>query len=579
MFWRLYLPILVLLLALAGGIGLLGVGQIRATQLGSMKDALEPECLLVHALVADELKAGHPDAVQARLLAYAGRRERRVTLVDPTGRVVADSAGDPSKMDNHLHRPEIVEAALHGRGSSVRRSDTVNQELLYLARRMEDGTYVRLAVPIRSLEEHLGPFTARLALATAVAALAASLVCVAIVRRHTRPVVELTGLADAIAAGDLARRSSVRESGELGRLARSLDAMADSLQRMIAQDAKDREELRTILAGVGEGVVAVDRAQKILLSNAGAARLLDFAPGPAEGRALWEVVREGRVLKAAAAALGGAGRQSFQADAVAGRTLEISVAPWPSTGAPEGAVIVAHDVTESNRYQELRKEFVANVSHELRTPLTLVKGFVETLEDGAIHDPVRGPEHLATISRHVDQLTNLVNDLLDLSRLESRPGLVRRIPLDLGELARRVVAELQPSAAKKGQALSIDSAPALPGVAGDPDYLERAVRNLVDNAIKYTPDGGRVKVTLEAAGGGVALQVEDSGIGIPAEDLPRIFERFYRVDKSRSREMGGTGLGLSIVKHVVGAHGGEIDVKSEPGQGTRFRVLIPSRTP
>jgi signal transduction histidine kinase len=227
------------------------------------------------------------------------------------------------------------------------------------------------------------------------------------------------------------------------------------------------------------------------------------------------------------------------------------------------------------RYQELRKEFVANVSHELRTPLTVIRGFTETLRDGALNDAEAAPKFLATISKHVDQLQNLVADLLELSKLESSPEMPRRVSFDLGGVTRRVVDLLMPTAQKKSQAISLDIPGSVPRVVGNPDYMERAVSNLIDNAIKYTPEKGAVGVTISYNHEAVTLEVQDNGIGIPAADLDRIFERFYRVDRSRSREMGGTGLGLSIVKHVAQVHGGSVHVTSTPGAGSKFILKIP----
>jgi two-component system phosphate regulon sensor histidine kinase PhoR len=270
--------------------------------------------------------------------------------------------------------------------------------------------------------------------------------------------------------------------------------------------------------------------------------------------------------------------RSFQVGPFLGRHLEVTISTFPPEGSPAGLVIVAHDATESVRYQELRKEFVANVSHELRTPLTSIRGFAETLRDGAMLDPVKGPEFLAIIERHADQLTNLIADLLELSRLESHPDLPQGVLLDLGSAARRAIELLGPSAEKKGHELIVQVDPELPVVFGNAGYLERAVANLVENAVKYTPERGRIAVSVTEQGPYVVVEVSDNGIGIPADDIPRIFERFYRVDRSRSRDMGGTGLGLSIVKHVAQAHRGLVEVSSAPGAGSSFKLKIPVST-
>jgi two-component system phosphate regulon sensor histidine kinase PhoR len=330
-----------------------------------------------------------------------------------------------------------------------------------------------------------------------------------------------------------------------------------------------------MLASMSEGVIATDTRQRVVLANNRAGELLSFSPSDAQGKLLWEVVRDEAMLKAAGEVLATCERRSFQVSPSAGRYLEITACTYPSGASPEGLILVAHDTSQSVRYQELRKEFVANVSHELRTPLTVIRGFTETLREGALKDPIAGPKFLATIERHVNQLTNLVSDLLELSRLESTPEIPRRVSFDMGAVVRRAGDLLLPAAQQKEQTLTLRIPGGLPRIAGNPDYVERAVSNLIDNAIKYTPERGKIDVSVSRDNGSVTVDVLDNGIGIPPEDLTRIFERFYRVDRSRSRDMGGTGLGLSIVKHVAQVHGGSIDVTSSPGTGSRFRLKLP----
>ncbi len=362
----------------------------------------------------------------------------------------------------------------------------------------------------------------------------------------------------------------------MGSLAVSLNTMADSLNALLAQTAKDKAELSAILESMSEGVIAINLKQQVVLVNDAAARLLGFNAEGAAGKLLWEIVREPQILKAVRGIGVEDPRTMVQVGPIAGRTLEIIISVFPASGEAQGLVLVAHDITESSRYQELRKEFVANVSHELRTPLTVIRGYLETLREGAIGDPVKGPEFLATMQKHADQLTNLVSDLLDLSRLESQPGMPQSQSVNVASVVRRSAELLQPAATKKGQELIVTLPSALPEVVGNPDYLERAVSNLIDNAIKYTREQGRINVSATEVDGQLVIEVADNGIGIPPQDLARIFERFYRVDRSRSREMGGTGLGLSIVKHVAQVHGGSIEVSSTPGTGSSFRLRIPA---
>ncbi len=352
-----------------------------------------------------------------------------------------------------------------------------------------------------------------------------------------------------------------RRETEDGR--RSAEARVEAL-------AGERDLLGAALEALAEGVVLLDDQQRALRANPAAERLLEA--GPPVGKALWELSRNETLLRAAAEVEAGGAARSVRLTTGAERHLTVSIA----LRAGGGLVLGVQDSTEAVRYQELRKEFVANVSHELRTPLTVIRGYVETLQEGALADPGKGPEFLGVIGRHTQQLSNLVENLLDLSRLESPQGLSRRARVDLGVLLARVTELHRPTAERKGQAIELSIHAPLPAVSGDPDYLERAVANLVDNAVKYTPAKGRIRIAARRAGSQVSVEVQDDGIGIPAADLPRIFERFYRVDKSRSRDMGGTGLGLAIVKHIAQSHGGCVEVTSAPGRGSLFRLLLPA---
>jgi two-component system phosphate regulon sensor histidine kinase PhoR len=578
MFRKLYVPILLIILSLVAAVGWHGAMQIRTAQLDDMKASLRQEARLIHSLFRDELRNGGPDRVARKIMAMGPMGERRITVIAPDGKVLGDTEAEPAAMEPHHRRPEVAEAMSSGEGVSVRRSDTVGRDLMYYACRIpeSDGVVLRIALPVESLEQPYAALTRGLVWFGGAAILAAAGVCFVVVRRRTAPLVELTRVAQKIASGDLSVRSGVREPGEVGALARSLNAMAESLEARVAEERKSRAEVEALLAGMDEGVIAADLHQRILLHNTAAAKLLDFDSSSAGGRLLWEVVREEAVIRTARESLETGERRTIKMGPLHHRYLDVSIYPWPEKGPVEGVVVMAHDATESVRYQELRKEFVANVSHELRTPLTMIKGYVETLRDGAVADPAKAPEFLLTIEKHVDQLTNLVSDLLELSRLESREGLPRRSRVEVAATLSKVVDFMRPAAEKRRQVLEYAPNGNLPGVAGDPDYLERAVSNLVDNAIKYTPEGGRIRVSAKSAGSEVLIEVADSGIGIPPEDVPRVFERFYRVDKSRSREMGGTGLGLSIVKHVVHVHGGSVDVESAVGKGSVFRVRLPA---
>ncbi|MDB5333282.1 MAG: hypothetical protein JWP03_4433 [Phycisphaerales bacterium] len=581
-FRRLFLPYLVLICAATGAVGVFSALRFRWAFLDHARQTLTEESVLVADRVSPELAAGRTGSVNAMVGELGKGLGCRVTVIGDDGKVIGDNESDAGQMENHRLRPEIVEAATNGVGYSIRHSATVGSDLLYLARRAQtpSGTtyFVRLSVHLSELDRELHLLYGTLAGVALSAMGIAAAICYWFASRQAAPVRELASFAEAISRGQMHRRLLPEADGELATLSTALNTMADSLSTLVTQLARERGELLAIVGSMSEGVIATDLRQRIILVNDKAAELLDFPAEGAQGKALWELVRNEPILRAAGEVLAGGERRLFQVSLVAGHYLEVAACPYPATGKTEGLVLVAHDTTRSVRYQELRKEFVANVSHELRTPLTVIKGFTETLRDGAMSDPVAGPKFLTTIARHVDQLTNLVNDLLELSRLESSPEMPRRVSVDLGSLTRRVTDLLAPASQKKNQALTVDINGPLPRVSANPDYLERAVSNLVDNAIKYTPEQGRVSVSVWAENGHVAVEVSDNGIGIPMADLERIFERFYRVDRSRSRDMGGTGLGLSIVKHIAQVHGGSIDVASTPGSGSRFRLKIPVPT-
>ena len=587
-FRRLFLPYLLLICAATAAVGFVAARTVHTSYLDRQTESLRNDLRLVSDAIAPRLARGDTADLQAVVRQTGVAIGTRITVMRADGTVIADSEADPARMENHRQRPEFVDAAFRGEGVNARPSDTLKTDLLYVARPVHDLAgktvtdpagqpyYARLAVHLDQLHHKLSVLYTGLATAAGASIVVAGVICYFFARRHTEPISDLTHFADALSRGELGRRTMREEKGEISTLATSLNTMAESLARLIEQTHQDKAELLTILSSMSEGVIATDTLQRILIVNDAAGRLLGFDPAQAVGRHLWQVIRNDQIIKAAGEVVTGQSRKLISVGPVSARHLDVTLCTFPSEGPAHGLVIVAHDITQSFQYQELRKEFVANVSHELRTPLTVIKGFVETLQDGAWRDERKAPEYLSTIHRHTNQLTNLVSDLLELSKLESTGLSPRRAPVDLGLVIRKAHELLTPAVQKKAQTLLVDVPGDLPTLKGNADYLERAVANLIDNASKYTPDGGQIRVRANANGQSVTVEVSDNGIGIPQDDIPRIFERFYRVDRSRSREMGGTGLGLSIVKHVAQVHGGQIEVDSTPGKGSTFRLKLPT---
>ncbi len=412
--------------------------------------------------------------------------------------------------------------------------------------------------------------------AAAVVVPASALPAYLLARRFTRPVTDLTASARRLAAGDFGHRVPTRGGREIAALATALNDLSARLGRSFADLERDREQLRTILSGMVEGVIAFDADQRILFANDRAGQLLDFPPDPPVGRKLYEVTRQRAVQDAAVRGLKGAGpyRDEIDWKGDAERVLAVYVARLPGPG----AVMVIHDITEVRRLERLRQDFVANASHELKTPLANIKSSVEVLLDGAADEPAARAMFLAEIDDQATRLDALVADLLSLARVESGEVRLELEAVPVEDAVHACLDRHRTRAEAKGLRLdgvALAGCPPELGVWADAEALGQILDNLVDNAIKYTPAGGHITARWEATPQQVCVEVEDSGIGIPARDQPRVFERFYRVDKARSREMGGTGLGLAIVKHMTSAMRGHVRVASEVGKGTTFRVCLP----
>jgi two-component system phosphate regulon sensor histidine kinase PhoR len=578
-FRRIFLPYLVLVAIATGSIGMYAMVRVRDRYLARQSVRLHDEAVLIGDLLKPGLIAGQTTAVDTQTHQIGGALHAHIIVITDDGKFIGEGEADSSIVDNPRQHGEVLAADRVGDGLEIRRSQKLNVDQVYYAHKVQtdDGKtyFVRLAVPLTERDDQLFVLYAVLGGVLLAAALLAAALSSFFAARNSDPILKVTEFATALSRGELNRRVLLTGGGDIAQLSRALNTMADSLGELIAGNIKGRIELLAMLTSMSEGVIATNTRQNIVVVNQRAGELLAFDARAVQGKPLWEAVRNEAILKAAGEVLASHERKAFQVSPAAGQYLDVTVSTYPARGPAEGMILVAHDTTQSMRYQELRKEFVANVSHELRTPLTVIKGFTETLRDGAMIDPVMGPKFLATIERHVDQLTNLVSDLLELSKLEGSPELPKRLLFDMGAVLRRALELLLPAAQKKMQAVIVELPPNLPRVIGNPDYIERALSNLVENAIKYTPEHGKILVSAMVDGDFLQFEVADNGIGIPAEDLSRVFERFYRIDRSRSREMGGTGLGLSIVKHVVQVHGGTIDVSSTPGQGSKFRMRLP----
>ena len=556
-------------------------------------ESLEQRLASVAGVVEDEARgllrgSGAPAAVQAFVLRVARPTGARVTLIAADGRVVGESdrrAEDLARLDNHRDRPE-VRAALEGRlGRDLRRSATVDAPLLYVAWPVRDAGRVigtlRLALPLSAVTASYATLHQVLLAGGGVALLVALGIGIFVAGRVTRPVVDMQSIARQMSEGNFLVRAPSRSTDEIGTLGRSLNVLAARLREKVQDLEQERAKVTAILDGMVEGVVAVDGHEHVLVMNERARAIFGLGAMRGERKPFLEVIRNVELHElfrdSRAGSPGLVLRREVRLAAPAGRVLEVQALPLALGGDEWGLVMVLHDVTELRRLEDVRTEFVANVSHELRTPLTAIHGYLETLLEGALEEPEHARKFLEIVFRHTERLGRLISDLAELSNIELGRITLALAPTPLGEVVDSVVAIIGPRAARGGVRLASTVPPGLVAVTADHDRLFQILINLVDNAVKYTPRGGDVRIGAEPiAGDRVEVTVTDTGIGIPRSDLPRITERFYRVDKARSRELGGTGLGLAIVRHLVLAHGGELAIESELDQGTTVRFTLPA---
>jgi len=504
----------------------------------------------------------------------------RVTVIASDGQVLADSQSDPSTMENHAGRPEIQDAFAKGNGQSIRRSATINRDLLYYAVRLPvpGGTpaVLRFALPLQTVDEVLWEFRKRLWLASLVVLLVTGAAALLISRSFSDRVDRLTAFSRRVAEGDFRPIDADRSGDALEALAVSLNETAARLDRTIRTLTEERNLSSAILGSMVEGVAVVNASERLLFANPGFEEILDLDVPPQSGSALVEIVRQTELLEAVRQVLNGDPR--VETEIVTGtlrqRFFAVTVAAV-TAAETSGAVIVLHDITELRKLERVRRDFVANVSHELKTPLTAIQGFAETLLAGAIDDPKNRVRFLEIILDHSRRLARLTDDLLRLSKMDADRLELEVQRLGVPHFVESCVETAQRPAAEKDLRISVNLQDRLPDIAADRRRLAEVLQNLLDNAIQYTSPGGQIMLSASADAGEVKFTVSDTGIGIPQADQPRIFERFYRVDAARSREVGGTGLGLAIAKHLVEAHGGRIWVESEVGQGSQFYFTVP----
>ena len=581
--WKLVLSYLLVVLVAVGSLGLYLGHEADRDYVSALEDGLAAQA----ALISDELgpaltDPAHTAASRSTAARAAKSGGARVTLIAANGTVLADSEHDPATMENHASRPEVRDALTRGRGSSIRHSATLGLDMLYVAvaeRRAGVATrVVRVALPLRAVAAAERRIWVRLAIAAVAAAVLSLLISLAFSKRSLAAIRRLSQAASRLAAGDLDARVSSRGTDEIASLAAAFNDMANEIRLMVRELREEKQKVETIFARMGEAIVVTDPAGRINLCNPAFERVFGVPCEQAHGLTVADATKSNPLDQAFRAALEGA-QQTAEVRVLfpAQRILEATVTGI-TDGQTLGAVGILHDVTQLRRLEAVRREFVVNASHELQTPITAIRAMTETLLAGGRDDPALTERFLQDLERQANRLGALVRDLLDLASVEAGVHSHGSGMVAASEVASSVAEQLRSLAEQRQVAVELD-VPADVTVGCDWASLSRILSNLLDNAIKYTEAGGRAGVTASRADDVVSVTVWDTGIGIPSTDLERVFERFYRVDKGRSRALGGTGLGLSIVKHLADTLGGRVSVESELGKGSRFTVVLPAPRP
>lgn len=517
-----------------------------------------------------------PEAYNSLAKHYGEELGIRLTIVSPDGTVIGDSLTDISSMDKHNTRPEIESARKGLIGKATRYSDTLGTFMMYVAIPLErDAGVLRLAMPLNEIQSKIRSQWRYIIIALAIALAIAVYQGNRFSRNVTKPILKMIELSNRIAKGEFVKMVEVDMKDEMGQLAQAFNAMASKLNQSMGDLKANNLKLEAILSSIADGVIAVDINLKIILINPTALDLLNVDDNVL-GEYFLEVFKHNQLYIMLQQVLHK--NKALSMELVLGdeneKIIRINGAPIKGESNALGAVILVQDITELRKLEQIRTDFVANVSHELKTPLTSIKGFVETLQEGAIEDKDTRHKFLDIIDIETDRLSRLINDILSLSELESKKSSILVENINIAAIARETLEIMKTYAETKRISLEYLSAQKDIWIHGSGDRIKQMFINLVDNAIKYTPEGGNVSILLEDLPGKVILRVRDTGIGIAEEHIPRLFERFYRVDKGRSRNLGGTGLGLAIVKHIVLSMKGQIQVQSQVGKGAEFTIYL-----
>ncbi len=584
LFWHLFPSYLAITILSLVAVTWYATEALHRFYLHQTQQDLQARAHLLEKQIFSLLSPLDPEVVDAICKELGQMSATRITVILPGGQVIGDSRDTPKFMDNHAGREEVTAALGGDIGKSMRYSNTLQQRMMYVAVPLKADdrvqVVVRTSVSLSSLDEAMNAIRMKIAVAVLVIALLAAGVSYYVSRRISRPIERIREGAQHFSAGDLTHRLPVIGAEEMAGMAEALNRMAVQLDDRLNTVVRQRNELEAVLSSMMEGVAAVDQNQLIIRMNQAAGRMFDCEPATATGRHIQEVFRNLALQRFVVRALasGKAVEEDFVLYRSGERVLNVRCSPlFEASNHQIGALLVVNDVTQLRHLENVRSDFVANVSHEIKTPLTAIKGFVETLQQGSVDTPEEQERFLDIVLKHVNRLNAILEDLLSLSRIEQESD-QEETQLETGsirEVLQTAVQVCQPKAKVKNIEVHLDC-PGEVTTRIDATLLEQALVNLIDNAIKYSDHDSIVRIRAGREDTEVIIRITDQGPGIHRRHLPRLFERFYRIDKARSRKLGGTGLGLSIVKHIVQAHGGHVSVDSTLGSGSTFTIHLPA---
>jgi two-component system phosphate regulon sensor histidine kinase PhoR len=569
LFLKSFLSYCLIAVLLSISILLISFQIIRHYYINSLTSDLEHLTTVLQLKLTPLVETGETISLDSLAKALGKQINTRITIIDTSGMILADSERDPKTMDNHKHRQEIKQAISSGFGTSIRYSRTVKQEMLYVAIPMKGKqgilAVLRVSLFLDGIDRLINDLKIRI-LEITVLILILSLGAAAVFSTNlSKPIRELVKASRKIGKGDFDINILFNRKDELKELADSFNHMIAQIKNLVSELSLEKEALNTIISSIQEGVLVLDKKGKIIMSNTSFQKII--AADLSEDKPYWEIIRSSKLSQLVDRTIeqkaGG-----LRAEIMLQEKVFICSAAFLNSA--EQVVLTFHNITELLRINEMKKDFVLNVSHELRTPLTAIKGFTETMAE---EKDIANKQYLDIIKRHTDRLIHIVKDLQILAEVEEKETLIIE-DVDLFKLISNLIKMFEPELRKKNLQFNFQADKDLPTIKADGFKIEQALINLIDNAIKYTEQGS-IEITLKREVPFVLITIRDTGIGIPNEDLARIYERFYVVDKSRSRKMGGTGLGLSIVKHIISAHNGDIRVESTLNKGTKFSILLP----